>query len=152
MGRPIYLVAALAVFTPAAVGAGGFSDLDKTCTSGSLRACGSTEIGFAVKTDTKGAELPKLVVHDSKPLSPPTEKESPSSEESVAAEIPLFTPEAVTLADKSSSPTMSVESSVSSCKNGECAMVTPEPVTVALLATGLAGIAGVGALRRRRRT
>ena len=41
-----------------------------------------------------------------------------------------------------------------SCDPGsECsAMVTPEPASVLLLASGLAGVAGWGALRRRRRT
>jgi hypothetical protein len=40
-----------------------------------------------------------------------------------------------------------------SCVTGvDCAMVTPEPVTTVLMATGLLGIGGVAVLRRRRRT
>jgi hypothetical protein len=39
-----------------------------------------------------------------------------------------------------------------SCTTGvDCSMVTPEPVTTVLMATGLLGIAAAGALRRRKR-
>jgi hypothetical protein len=43
-------------------------------------------------------------------------------------------------------------STQATCTTGiDCAMVTPEPVTTVLMATGLLGIAGVAAARRRRR-
>jgi hypothetical protein len=150
MRRGIYFVFAfLWLFIPTRARAE--HDPWSPCTPGALRLCSIAQVEFEYRGNpANGGLLPFLLVRIPN-LFGFTRASGAFATHAMKLSVPKV--KSATSALPSSAAVAAEGKSDLACTAGsDCAMVTPEPATAFLLATGLAGLAGLGAVRRRRRT